>query len=31
VNVYALHRTEHRGTRAVRAFVEHLRAAYRRN
>jgi DNA-binding transcriptional LysR family regulator len=30
VNVYALHRTEHRGTRAVRAFVEHLRAVYRR-
>jgi DNA-binding transcriptional LysR family regulator len=29
VNVYALHRTEHRGTRAVRALVEHLRAAYR--
>jgi DNA-binding transcriptional LysR family regulator len=28
VNVYALHRTEHRGTRAVRALVEHLRAAY---
>jgi DNA-binding transcriptional LysR family regulator len=27
VNVYALHRTEHRNTRAVRAFVEHLRAA----
>ncbi len=30
VNVYALHRTEHRGTRAVRALVEHLRAVYRR-
>jgi DNA-binding transcriptional LysR family regulator len=28
VTVYALHRTEHRGTRAVRALVEHLRAAY---
>ena len=28
VSVYALHRTEHRGTRAVRAFVEHLRTAY---
>jgi DNA-binding transcriptional LysR family regulator len=28
VNVYALHRTEHRGTRAVRALVEHLREAY---
>ncbi|MGD0679834.1 MAG: LysR family transcriptional regulator [Polyangiaceae bacterium] len=28
VNVYALHRKEHRGTRAVRALVEHLRAAY---
>jgi DNA-binding transcriptional LysR family regulator len=28
VNVYAIHRTEHRGTRAVRALVEHLRAAY---
>ncbi|MGD0678749.1 MAG: LysR family transcriptional regulator [Polyangiaceae bacterium] len=28
VNVCALHRTEHRGTRAVRALVEHLRAAY---
>ena len=28
VNVYALHRTEHRGTRAVRALVEHLRAVY---
>src|SRR4029077_20959986 len=30
VNVYALHRTEHRGARAVRALVEHLRAMYRR-
>jgi DNA-binding transcriptional LysR family regulator len=30
VSVYALHRTEHRGTRAVRALVEHLRAVYRR-
>jgi DNA-binding transcriptional LysR family regulator len=28
VNVYALHRTEHRRTRAVRALVDHLRAAY---
>jgi DNA-binding transcriptional LysR family regulator len=28
VKVYALHRTEHRGTGAVRALVEHLRTAY---
>jgi DNA-binding transcriptional LysR family regulator len=28
-SVYVLHRTEHRGTGAVRALVEYLRAAYR--
>jgi DNA-binding transcriptional LysR family regulator len=28
VGVYALHRTEHRSTRAVRALVDHLRAVY---
>ncbi len=28
VSVYAIHRTEHRGTQAVRALVERLRAAY---
>jgi DNA-binding transcriptional LysR family regulator len=28
VNVYALHRTEYRGARAVRALIEHLRAEY---
>jgi DNA-binding transcriptional LysR family regulator len=28
VSVYALHRTEHRSTRGVRALIEHLRQAY---
>jgi hypothetical protein len=28
VSVNAIHRTEHRGSRRVRALVEHLRVAY---